>query len=347
MTDLDRYAGLWTGFLVCSALSVAVAAPAAAQTGAVVEGQVYDRGSGAGIENAVVTLQGHGAELTAVGGLFRFERVAPGAYTLQVDGFGYASESRVLVVDGNTTVSVSLEIAPLPLDSLVVSPRLIEVRGSVRDPTRDLDVVDADIISDPAQGVRTDAHGGFELEDVFAGTPLRIVVQAFGYLPLDTSIVPEADVDLVFHLEPDTVVEHLVAAQVERIEERASPRRSVLMRPMNRERLLRYAGRLTLADLLEWEYGGSWLKRVECVVIDERQLLGAWEPSSLTHILPEQVERIEFLGHAGAIGRDAGSMLRIYTREFMRAMITRNVELRAPTLSGRRVHAHGIPAICR
>jgi len=160
----------------------------------------------------------------------------------------------------------------------------------------------------------------------------------FGYESLDTTLVPEDARRVLLELEPDSTVERLVARQVDRIEERASGRRSLLMRPMNRERLLAYAGGHTLADVLEWEYGRR-LSRVECVVMDEVQLMGAWKPSSLVHILPEQLERIEFLGRNG-------SMLRIYSRDFMREMITRDVELRTPELFGWSDH-DTVPAACR
>jgi len=74
-------------------------------------------------------------------------------------------------------------------------------------------------------------------------------------------------------------------------------------------------------------------------------------PSTLFHILPEQVERVEFLvspGQKAAYGR---AMLRIYTREFMREeMIAREVELRRPVFGENRsqsLRAFGLPALCR
>jgi hypothetical protein len=109
---------------------------------------------------------------------------------------------------------------------------------------------------------------------------------------------------------------------------------------------------MTLADVLEWEYGPSALRWIECVVLDERQLFGAWEPSSLTHILPEELERIEFLGRGGAVGSKHGTMLRIYTRRFMTEMISRDIELRTPMIFGwtdadMLSPVHGVPAGCR
>jgi hypothetical protein len=320
------------------AIDAAWASPAVSQAAFVVEGQIYDAESGAGLASAVVSLDGHGTVSSAAGGYFRFDGVAPAAYTLRIDAFGYVSESRSLVVEGDTTVDVSLEIAPFLLDSLVITPRMIDLEGRVRDPGRDLDLMDADVFADGEEPTRTGSRGRFRLEGVLAEARLRVVVRAFGYFPLDTTIVAQGGVSHLFELQPDTVIERLVAAQLHRIEQRAAPRRATLMRPMNRERLLEYSGR-TLADVLEWEYGEMRLRAVECVVIDEKQLFGAWHPSSLFHILPEQLERIEFL-------ENRGSMLRIYTRDFMREMISREIELRTPDLFGWSDHAT-VPAVCR
>ena len=310
------------GVVATLSLAAIVPAPALAQTAVVVQGRVFDAGTGSAIQNAIVELEGHGATLTSDDGTFRFTGVPTGGYTLRVVGFGYAPQRRFLAVEGDTTVSVALEVEPLPLDSLIVEPRLIDMEGLVRDPTRDLNVVDAEILTSQTEPGWTGAHGRFELEDVLAEVPLRVVVRAFGYLPLDTILIPDEHESYLFEVQPDSLVERMIEMQVQRLEERASPRRSVLMRPMTRERLLRYAGRLTIADMLEWEYGRR-LRRVKCVLINEEQLAGAWQPSSLFHILPEDVERIEFLFD--------GAMLRIYTREFMREMISREVPLRTPS----------------
>ena len=97
-------------------LATLIPIPALAQTGVVVQGRVFEFGSTTVIWNARVELEGHGATLTSTAGTFRFEDVEPGGYTLRVDAFGYASESRDLTVDSAMTVLVPLEVAPLPLD---------------------------------------------------------------------------------------------------------------------------------------------------------------------------------------------------------------------------------------
>jgi hypothetical protein len=337
MAAVPRPSSRLHGLVAALFLATAFPLPAWAQVGVIVEGRIYDADSGIGIQNATVELGGHGSTLTSLAGTFRFERVALRAYILRVEAFGYAAASRFLSVAADITVSIPVVIAPFALDSVLVESRLIDLEGRVRDPTRDLDVVDAEILTDQVETTWTRARGQFDLEDVVADIPLRIVVLAFGYFAVDTILLPDEDEDYLFEVEPDPMVERMIEVQVHRLEDRASPRRSVLMRPMNRDRVLTHAGRRTVAGMLEWEYG-SRLRGVRCVLVNEEQLLGAWEPSSLFHILPEGVERVEVLF--------GGAMVRIYTREFMREMVGREVELRAP------IYFHpfperGVDPLCR
>lgn len=293
-----------------------------AQTGVIVDGRVYDAGSDASVHNAIVELEGHGATMTSTEGAFRFEGVEPGGYTLGVVAFGYTPESRFIAVTGATTVPVPLEIAPLPVDPLLVELRRVDIEGRVRDPERDLSLVDAEILTNQVPGTQTDSHGSFKLEDVFEAVPLRMIVRAFGYLPVDTILLPDEDERYLFELEPDSLVERMIEVQVGRLEERAAGRRAVIMRPMNRERLLLYAGSYTLRDVLETEYR-SYVGRIRCAFVDEEQIYDFGEfLTVLGTTLPEEVERIEFLFR--------GVMLRVYTREFIRDMVARDVELRTP-----------------
>ena len=311
------------GLMAILVFATAIPIPVLAQDGVVVEGRVFEFGSTSVIFNARVELEGHGATLTSVVGTFRFEDVEPGEYTLRVDAFGYASESRVLTVDSATTVLVPLQIAPLPLDSLGVELREIDIEGRVRDPERDLLLMDAEILTNQIEGTWTDAHGRFKLEDVLAEVPLRVIVRAFGYLAVDTILLPDEDEDYVFEVEPDPWVERMIEEQVERLDERSVGVRAVFMPPMDRERLLRYAGTFTLLDALEVEYRERRIDQIACVFIDERQ---EYVPVDvlLQTTLPEELERVELLFD--------GRMLRIYTREFMQYMFDLELELRAPIL---------------
>ena len=310
---------LW---LACGSVS-----PAAAQTLVTVEGRVYASDTGSGIVNAIVTLEGYGSVLTSASGAFRFDQVDPGARgleaALEVVAFGYAEASVTVSLNADVTVDVPLTPEPIALDSLTVDLETLDFDGLVRDPERDLRIVDADVLSSQGHAERTNSHGQFDLDDVYEGVPLRIAVRSFGYLPLDTVLVPDDERRHEFDLRVDSAAQRVIDMQVERIIEVTRGRRSV-RRPMDRERLLRYAGAHTVYDMLLAEYGYR-LQRVGCIVVDEEQILASrgWR-SYLSTMLPEELERVEFLF--------GGGMLRIYTRAFIQRMSVARVELREPMM---------------
>jgi hypothetical protein len=167
-------------FITLAGLLVALPTCAFAQTGSVVAGRVLDASSGTAVRNAIVDLAGHGSTLTDEGGAYRFEAVAAGSHILRVDAFGFAVETRSVDVSGDTSVIVEVRYQPLPLDAVVVESRLIDISGRVFDPARDMAVVDAEIFTNQVEGDITGPHGRFEVEDVRANVPLRVVVQALG-----------------------------------------------------------------------------------------------------------------------------------------------------------------------
>ena len=244
-----------------------------------------------------------------------------------MDAFGFAVDSLSIAVDGDTSLTIPVVYEPLVLDTLVVQPRLIDLDGRIRDATRDLYVVDAEILTNQVEPAYSGAGGRFDLDDVLDDAPLRVVIQALGYVTLDTILVPDEEDDRYeFELHPDPRVEALIVTQSLRLHDRDSATGTALLRPMDRNRVLRYAGGHTVATMLEWEYGRR-INTVACVLVNEVQWLFDWKPATLVHILPEDLERVEFLFE--------GKMMRIYTREFMRQMISGEVELRTPVFVDR------------
>ena len=126
-----------------------------------------------------------------------------------------------------------------------------------------------------------------------------------------------------FALTPDSLVEAMIGTQVQRLERRSAGQKAVLFRSLGRERLLGYAGSHTLRDVLESEYGRRLRGRIGCVMLDEVQLNAEVDGIMLVTMLPEEVERIEFLF--------SGMMLRIYTRRFIQEMIARDRTLGRPS----------------
>jgi hypothetical protein len=286
-----------------------------------VEGRVVDETTGLGIPIAAIELEGVGGAITEEDGHFRFENVPPGRRRLWVVAFGYAAGSRVLTVRAPVTVELALDPAPVPIEG--VGATFVRVKGRVRDPVSDFQIVDAIVLTNQGRGAATDAHGRFELEGMLEGAPLRFTVESFGYVTLDTVVVPREDDEYVFDLRPDPVVEAQIAVQIERLEKRAAPAFAVGRRNLNRNDLLKYAGRHTVQSMLLFEYGPRQGTRVPTVYVDGvRWSLTRAPVEELFALLPETLERIEFIVVPYVCAR-----LDIYTRDFMRELIAREEEL--------------------
>lgn len=94
-------------------------------------------------------------------------------------------------------------------------------------------------------------------------------------------------------------------------------------RPLDGGVLVRYSGAYDVYEMLLREYGLR-LQRVECVVVDERQIPHSrgWA-SYLRRLRPEGIERVDLLF--------SGAMLRIYTLDFIDHTPHGLVRLHAPS----------------
>lgn len=327
-TSLSGAAGVTMLLMLCAG----IASSAAAQTPGRVTGRIIEAGTNSEIEGATVELVGYRSTLTSATGTFLFEGVERGAYTLRVTAFGYATDSRTVVVDGRAVADVELQLSPIPIEPITVEVRIIEIEGRVRDAHEDVLIVDAVIFTETGM-TRTDRHGRFRIESVPEGVPLPVRVQAFGYLSLDTVVLPEEDGAYSFELEEDAEVRQVIAAQVERMQDRVGMRWSPFARPINRDGLMRYAGGATMWEVLEAEYRPQRLNRVKCVVVDE-QVVGErsgpihntlWAARTVMRtLLPEEVERVEVMAYGGRL---EGLVVRVYTRAFMQRLIAGNAQL--------------------
>lgn len=100
----------------------------------VVEGRVFEQGTGAPLAGAAVSLasgpggtRGIGTRVTGSGGGFSFQRVPPGTYRLVVTLIGYRDRSDTLRVGPATRLEMELPltVSPIPLEPiLVVTERL-------------------------------------------------------------------------------------------------------------------------------------------------------------------------------------------------------------------------------
>lgn len=102
-------------------LRIALAVPGSVITGRIVEG-----GSGSGVGNAAVRLGGTRLEaLSASDGRFRFARVPPGRYELNVEHLGFLSVQDSVEVESSSTtdIAVTLSVEAVPLEPLQVTTR--------------------------------------------------------------------------------------------------------------------------------------------------------------------------------------------------------------------------------
>jgi len=328
--------------LAALGLTLVFPAMVSAQAGVALLGRATDAGTDVSVQNAIVTLEGHGSTLTNTEGGFRFRGVAPGDYTLRVEAFGYATQSLSLSVVGDTTLALPLEPAPVPIDAIVVEAGTLDFHGGVRDAVRDFVIVDAQVLSRGRETVWTDTHGRFDLDDLPEGVPVSVTIRAFGYLPVDTTFIPDDDERHDFDLRRDAFAEAMIAMQVRRIDERAGGRVAFGRGVMDREEVLRYTGSHTASTMLDFELPAQTRERIHCVFLDERRIDGSFPPGVgdeiadfiLGHTLPEEIERVELLqfDQPKVDGRRP-LMLQIYTRSFIMEMATQGLRLRHPTIT--------------
>lgn len=291
---------------------------AAAQARVVLEGRVIEA-NGPGIEEAVVRLEGQRPIMTTAGGHFRFDGVELGPHRIQVSALGYVPFNDTILVNRDGVLIISLEIAPFVLDSLVVDVEEVGLSGQVREARRGRSLPGADVRTSQGHVTQTDNRGRFRF-DAWAGVPIQILIRAFGYLPVDTVVVPAKGGRFTFDLAEDSLVTRMIGVELRRLEERAGGHMAITMRPLNREDLLRWSG-ASLKDVLRVKFPVR-RRRIRCVVVDEKALTPEMTPGVLDTTLAQDVERMEFLFR--------GAMLRVYTREFMRTMLGSGIRLRRP-----------------
>ncbi|HMV31878.1 MAG TPA: carboxypeptidase-like regulatory domain-containing protein, partial [Gemmatimonadales bacterium] len=131
MTTIPRWLPWCTLLLLTHGLrgqnlpdAVPPVAPAPTAPGAVLTGRITDAGSGQGIGDAVVLLEGTRlGTLTRQDGSFRLARVPAGSYTLRARRIGYQPMTRLITVAADTSLTVDLALAAAPtrLQEMVVT----------------------------------------------------------------------------------------------------------------------------------------------------------------------------------------------------------------------------------
>lgn len=302
-----------------------------------IDGRVLDATVGEGVQNAIVTLEGRGGILSGPQGEFRFDLVDPGTHALSVVAFGYVDFTISVTVAGDASFTLPLEPQPIELASINVDANTLDFEGRIRDGARPATLYDAQILTDQGHDERTGWRGRFELDDAYEGVPLRLIIRAFGFMPMDTTFVPDDSDRPDFDLEPDPVGQEMIAIQTQRLDERASDTEQVYRpfrtRPtLDRDDMARYSSWGSLQAMLESIYTIRTLRRVGCFVLDESPVLNrAARTLVLQTMLPQEIERvevIEFPDQQGVL------MMRVYTRRFFQRVVATDREWRTPSFVG-------------
>ena len=296
-------------------------------------GRVYDPASnGAAVQNATITLVGRGGTLSDGDGAFAFRGLRPGRYELRVTALGYAGLSVALDLVRDTTLSLPLQRNPIQLGDVGVVLDRIDFDGRVRDPRRaNAWISGAEVVSDQGHSERSNLFGRFDLDDVFDGPPLRLVISAFRYLPLDTTFVPDDDERRSFDLIPDPVMERMISEYVTRLDERAEAHiYNEYKAPLNRLDLASMRLNTTLREVLERKYSLKRIQSIGCMFLDEHEyrfISQEHRNSVFEGTFANDIERIELLEFP-----EAGSMLRVYTRYFFQNHVGGTGKLATPMM---------------
>lgn len=296
-------------------------------------GRVFDPAADdSGVQNAVVVLEGRGAQLSDRNGDFRFRGIPVGAYTLRVTAPGYEELRLRVSLVRDTALAVALRPDPIAIAGVgVVLGRRMEVNGQVRDPATNSWVSRAEVLSDQGHTEYTNLFGRFDLDDVFDGPLLRITINAFRYLPLDTTFVPDRDERYAFDLLPDPVMARMVENFLARLDDRRPARNYWYEPTLNRDDLARMKPSTSLREVLEREFPPTKGRRIVCLLVDEwmYNFMGdeGYRRSVYDGTFVNDVERVELLEFGPGY-----MMARVYTRAYFLEHVGSSAKLAVPSL---------------
>lgn len=288
-------------------------------SGVTLRGEVVDAETEYPILGVVVELDGQRQRVTGVDGAFEFPNTPPGTWRLTAQMLGYGSWEGTVQIDEDTHVRIELGARPIELDTLEVAVREVAIRGRVRDLHTGRNLHRAEIRVEPNHEAETDVAGRFRIRGVRTAAPVVVEVQAFGYLPQFAVVPPDLDEPLEFELEEDPIAQAMIARQVQRLEERADTHHAMTLTLDREDALLREGW--SANALVRGRFGLGHVRRIGCLVVNEREIQGISPEGYLEGIHATDVERLEIHNLNRTI------MVRVYTRDFVRDMLREDEEL--------------------
>lgn len=198
LNAMQQTNGSWLDDPYTTALALHVLALAAAPTPdpdrGMLQGRVVDAATGVTLANVTVALSGTSAAsaTTGVDGVFQFNNLAPGSYSLSISLAGYATVSTQTTVNANATKD-------LGTISLVKSTTATTgtVHGVVTDALTNLPISGAAVTVTGALPAVTDASGIYQISNVPAGA-VTLTASKAGYATATGTATMTAGTVLVF-----------------------------------------------------------------------------------------------------------------------------------------------------
>jgi hypothetical protein len=292
-------------------------------------GQIRGEGQ-APLQGATMRLTGGETRTTNRDGRFRFEQLTPGRYILAVTAIGYEPRSIELILDrGETAIAVALTRSAVMLDTVLVRPAAIRIRGTAVDSASGETILHASAILYPGARVVRAKGGEFKFDSVPPG-PAMIVVEGLEHVPTALHLDATRDTSVTVGMAVDSVAIRMMAAGAKRLASRLTAA-SLPMTALNRTDIARQ--NVSVGDIVSrllyenpMEVRKNFASAEDgCFFLDDKKVSRQmYEGMDAT-----EIERIEILRRAGAETpnlntprtsqmRNFGDarMVRVYTKRF-------------------------------
>ena len=289
-------------------------ATASAQT-ARVSGRVVEDGRGTPVANATVRISGAADQVTDSLGRFSFTNVFPRRYIITVASIGYRFKTIEATIERDTTLLIAMTRRVTTLDTMVVRPRYVRIKGTAVDSATGDALMQAQATLYPEGKFVGAMTGTFRFDSVAPG-PVTIIVEGAEHLPVRVEMDVTRDTSFRVKMSVDSIALRMIAIQVRRLEKRAQ---SVpyQMRSYNRNLITEHRVMAL----------GDFLAQRGVVDLDWRRLAGGLSPGCYfvddikvdkAVVLmqdPQLIERVETYRKGG--------MIRAYTRRYVGSLIGR------------------------
>jgi hypothetical protein len=290
------------------------------------------------VQGASVRLTGNVSQTTGATGRFQFAEVVHGRYLVTVTAIGHQMRSIDLSITSDTTLTIVLTRRSITLDTMIVRPRNIRIRGIAVDLASGDYLLQAQATLYPGGRFVGAVNGTFTFDSVAPG-PLTIVVEGAEHLPTRIELDAGGDTSVKVRLGVDSIALRMIAMQVKSLDTRSH----ALAMPktvFNRDLIAREPT-ISIGDLITrktYEDPIVLTKRPQspdqgCFFLDDRKV----ERAVFGTIPSELVERVEIYRQTGGSASMPPRMIRVYTKRYVASLPRRETLPRVVYMPGTRV----------